>query len=113
MVGVKRGRPARTVLEVCVARCGPLKGGRVAAFIAQWTMASQALGRPITIEDYAEWWLESERTVYRQQARFRAAFPHMQTPQPIANAAIARRAEWLDRGVPGIGDLPAAVVVEA
>jgi hypothetical protein len=68
------------------------------------------MGRPITLEEYAEWWRVSIATAYRHQAEFRAMFPGMQTPQPIANRAHARTAEWLSRGVGGFVQLPADVV---
>jgi hypothetical protein len=106
---VKR-RPARTVAEVCTARAGVLKGARVQAFICSWTIASQAMGKPITLDEYAEWWRESRATSFRHQARFREVFPHLETPQPIANAAMLRSSEWADRGVSGIGQLPATLV---
>lgn len=110
---MRKKRPARTVLEVCVAKAGPVKGGRIAAFGAQWAIASQALGRPITIEDYCEWWGVSEATAYRHQAEWRRVFPHMRTPQPIADVAARRSDEWLQKGVRGFGALPADVVPAA
>jgi hypothetical protein len=109
VVVVKR-RPARTVVELCIARGGVMKGARVQAFIAQWTMASQALGKPITLEEYREWWRVSHGSAYREQARFRELFPELATPQPIADVAIARAEEWVSRGVAGFGQLPASVV---
>lgn len=97
-------------MELCIARGGVLKGARVMAFIAQWTMASQSVGHPITLDEYAEWWRETRTTAYRHQREFRELFPGMKTPQPIANAAIARAHEWRDEGVKGFGHLPADVV---
>lgn len=108
MTGMKQRRDA-TIMQVCYAKHGILKGARTCAFIAQWTMASQGLGRQITREEYAEWWKESERTVYRELARFREAFPALNNPQPIADQAIAR-SEALSRGVDGVGSLPASLV---
>lgn len=102
-------RRPMTIAEVCVARAGILRGGRVQAFIVQWTIASQTLGRPITLAEYGEWWAEPERTAYRHQASFRAVFPHLETPQPIADAAIARAEEWSHRGTRGLGQLPASI----
>jgi hypothetical protein len=103
-------RRAVTVAEFCVARGGVLKGGRVQAFIAAWTIASQAMGKPITLDEYADWWRETRSTAFRHQARFREIFPELQTPQPIANAAILRASEWQERGVHGIGRLPVDVL---
>jgi hypothetical protein len=96
-------RPARTVMEVACARAGVLKGARVVAFVCQWTMASQALGRSITLEEYRDWWKESERTAYRHQREFRDVFG-MPDPQPFADQAIVR-AEALAHGVKGLGSL--------
>lgn len=100
-------RQARTIIEVCVARGGVWKGGKVQAFIAQWTMASASLGRPITLADYGEWWKESHATRYRRQQEFRSIFPTLDTPQPIADAAIASGEDWQRQGLDGIGKLPA------
>jgi hypothetical protein len=99
-----------TIAETCIARGGVMKGARVQAFITSWTIASQAMGKPITLDEYAEWWREPRSTAYRHQARFREVFPELQTPQPIANAAILRASEWQARGVPGIGRLPVDVL---
>lgn len=109
-MSVLMARPARTIMEVCLARGGMLKGSRVCAFIGQWAIASEALGKPITLEEYADWWRESRSTSYRHQARFREVFPGMDTPQPFANLAIARSSEWRSRGIKGLGELPASVL---
>src|SRR4051794_11070263 len=102
-------RPARTVLEVAVARGGIVKGTRVTTFVAQWTMASSMLGRPIGIEEYSEWWKEPRSTAYRHQRRFREVFPELETPQPIANRAIAKQREKIaEKGVGAVGDLSIA-----
>jgi hypothetical protein len=98
-----------TLLQHAQGKVGVLKGARVCAFITQWTMTSQALGREITIEDYIEWWRESQRTAYRHQAEFRAVFAPLSNPQPIANQAITR-AEAVAHGVKGVGSLPASLI---
>lgn len=108
MASMKK-REARTVMEVCQARAGVLKGARVCAFIAQWTMASQALGKAITLDEYRDWWKESERTAYRHRREFRAVFPHLEDPQPFADEAIVR-AEAVAHGVKGIGSLPVSAM---
>jgi hypothetical protein len=106
---VKRREP--TVADVCIGKLGVLKGARCASFIASWAIASTSLGRPITLEEYAEWWKESERTAYRHQAEFRKCFPHLGNPQPIADLAQQRAAGWQARGVDGLGQLPASLVL--
>lgn len=109
MMSAMAKREARTVMEVCVAKKGVLKGARVASFIVSWCIASQALGREITLEEYADWWKESERTAYRHQADFREVFPQWPNPQVIANSAMAR-SEAMQRGVQGVGSLPVAAL---
>lgn len=66
-----------------MARAGLLKGARVAQYILQWAIASRDLGHAPSAEEYAEWWSESERTSYRRQAEFRAAFEGLDDPAPI------------------------------
>jgi hypothetical protein len=105
----KRREP--TVADHCIHHLGMLKGARLASFIASWAIASQSLGREITLEEYAEWWKESMATAYRHQRAFRQVFPHLSTPQPIANAAQQRAAGWQARGVDGLGQLPASLVL--
>lgn len=87
------------------------RGAKVQTFIAEWTIASQAMGQPIEdVRDFAEWWRMPQSTAYRQLAHFRDVFPELRTPQPIADAAIDRAEEWVARGVAGFAQLPAAVV---
>lgn len=102
-------RQPRTLLEHAIAKVGILRGARVCTFICQWTIAANAIGRPITIEEYAEWWNESERTVYRHQAEFRRVFG-LPSPQPFADHALVR-AEALQRGAAGLGRLPLEVAL--
>jgi len=102
-------RQPRTLLELAISKVGVLKGARVCAFLCQWTIATNALGRPITLEEYADWWKESERTVYRHQAEFRRVFG-APTPQVFADQAIVR-SEALTRGVAGLGGLELKAVM--
>jgi hypothetical protein len=99
---VKKRAP-RTVLEYAISKAGILKGARVVAFVVQWTLVSQSLGRQITLAEYADWWNEKERTAYDHQREFREVFA-MATPQPFADQAIVRAAA-LGHGVKGVGML--------
>jgi hypothetical protein len=48
------------------------KGSRITAFIVLWAQAERDLGRKLDgIEEYREYWNESERSAYRRQAEFR------------------------------------------
>jgi len=99
-----------TLLEHAIRHGGIVKGARVCAFVTQWTIASQAIGREITLPEYADWWNEKERTAFHHQAEFRSVFAPLRTPQAIANHAIAR-AEAMQHGVKGLGNLPASLVL--
>lgn len=108
MADVSQRTPS--LLEHAISKVGVYKGARVCAFIVQWTIASNALGREISLAEYAEWWREQERTAYNHQREFRQAFPPLQTPQPLADLALVKQAA-LARGVQGIATLPANLVV--
>jgi hypothetical protein len=99
----------QTVLGYAVSKVGIFKGARVTAFVCQWTIASQAIGHAITLEEYAEWWNESRSTVFRHQAEFRAVFG-LPTPQPIADVALVKQVA-LAHGVKGVGGLPTSVLL--
>lgn len=93
-----RKRPARTVLEHCVARAGLIEGARLAEFAATWAIASRDLGREISVEDLTDWWGKgiSRRNAYYRLAAFRKAFPELGehgTPQTFANALEAVKLE--------------------
>lgn len=83
-------RPPSTVLEVAIAKGGYAKGFRVAMYIEQWTIAQRALGHVPTVDEAAAWWKESRRTWFHRQAEFREVFDLIDSPAPIATAAIER-----------------------
>lgn len=96
-------------MEVCIARGGVRKGLRVATFICQWTMAQQSLGRVPMVREYSRWWREPERTTYKYLSEFREIFPELETPAPIATAAIEGAGErWT---IKDVGRLPLGVAV--
>lgn len=81
---MKRRAP-RTLLELAISRQGIVKGSQTMTFIVSWGMADQAHGGPITLEEYAAHWKVSRATAFREQARFREAFPEHATPQAIVD----------------------------
>ncbi len=87
---------AETLLQVAVARHGMRKGYGVVSFILAWAIVCESLERPITLDDYVEWWRVSEATGFREQQRFRLTFDHP-TPQPIVDAMQAHAGERLAR----------------
>jgi hypothetical protein len=110
MAAVIKPKLRGSLLDHAIAHAGIVKGARICAFITQWTIASQAIGREITLAEYAEWWDQKERTAFHHQAEFRSVFAPLSTPQTIANHAIAR-AEAMQHGVKGVGNLPASLVL--
>jgi hypothetical protein len=95
-------------MKIAAMRQGPIKGGRTIAFMLQWAIWRESTGqvpRTITedVQAYADWWRDSERTAWRDVARFREAFPGELTPDRILDLV----ADQLDRreGVRGLGSL--------
>lgn len=96
-----------SVLEVCLARGGMMKGTRVATYIVQWSMCGHDLGREPGMEEFVQWWGEPRSTVYRQQQEFREVFPEWSTPEPFARE-VGRR---LDASGRSPGDRAAVAVL--
>lgn len=83
-------RPPRTLLELIQQRTGSLrKTFLVGKVIQQWAMVRQDLGRRPYVHEYAAWWKVSERTAWREMARFSAAFPEEDGPDRLALLALA------------------------
>lgn len=92
-----------TLLRVAAHNVGALKAYRVIAFMVEWHMAREALGQPtLTLAEFSDWWHVSERNAYRDQARFREAFPGESSPDRLLDAALA---EWSSKD--GVGGLAA------
>lgn len=115
-------RPPRTLLELCVARAGLIKGAKLAEFIASWAIATGGLGHEPGVREFAEWWrLRSPRTAFNRLRDFRAAFPEYDTPGPLAAplaatlGPVGERIEAADvtRLVTASIDLPAALAAGA
>ena len=56
------------------------------------------IGHDPSVDEDAEWWKESRRTAFREQAVFREAFPMLDSPaaiydDPDIRASLARHAE--------------------
>lgn len=101
-------RPARTLLEVAVARVGGLRGGRVIAFMVAWDVSTRDLGHDPTVEEYAEWWKVSRSTAYRELRFFRQAFPHERDPSRIMG--FVRASSDAPRKVKAVGAISAKSV---
>ena len=97
---IRRKRQRPTLQQLAAKRVGQTSGARVVAFTVQWAIAEEALGHPLTLDEYADWWHASRSTVFREQARFREAFPGEVTPQRLVDLLRAEEgATWFKRGV--------------
>lgn len=90
-----------SLLRVAASRVGTWRAYRVIAFMVEWQIARESLGvETLTLQEWAAWWRVNERTAYREQARFREAFPEEATPDRLMDAALA---SWNARdGVEGL-----------
>src|SRR4051794_18566436 len=99
-----RRRKPPTLQQAAALHVGQVKGAKVVAFLVCWAVAEEALGHPPTLDEYADWWNESRATAFREQARFREAFPGETTPQRLVDALKSEDgATWFKRGVRGVG----------
>jgi hypothetical protein len=93
------GKP---LLKVASDRVGMRTAFMVLSFMAAWDVAQERLRkRPITLEEYADYWRVTRATAFREQKRFRDAFPGETTPERLLDVAAA---QWDNRtGVKGLG----------
>jgi hypothetical protein len=101
-----------SLLQLCVAHAGGVRrGARVAGFIVSWAIASESLGRAITVETgFLEFWGHgyNERTAYRHLQEFRAVFPGHENPQAFADKLIEHRRRHRDQPITIQSPAPAA-----
>jgi hypothetical protein len=98
-------KPARSLLEVCIARAAQAAGGsgsivgelqatpramRVAQYVVEWAIAL-ADGCDPEVRAVAAWWKEPEATAYRRNRDFRELFPGEPNPERIARQLSPRR----------------------
>lgn len=84
-------RQPTTWLEVAVANVGLRQAIRAMTWAFLWGVAREGLGKEPSVEEVAEFWLASRRTAFRDQAKFRAAFPKLDTPALIFESDEARQ----------------------
>jgi hypothetical protein len=67
--------------EYLLRRVGFRKAVQVMTFIAAWGIFIEMNGRPpVNVTEYSVWWNQSVPTGYREQERFRLAFPEEVDP---------------------------------
>jgi hypothetical protein len=99
-VTIRKRKRRPTLQQLAAKRVGKTSGARVVAFIVQWAIAAEALGHALTLDEYADWWHASRSTVFREQARFREAFPGETNPQRLVDLLRAEEgATFFKRGV--------------
>lgn len=72
-----------TWLEVAVRNGGFRQAIKALQWAYCWIHVQVALGRDPSVDEVAEWWNESRRTAFREQAAFRACFPTLESPAQI------------------------------
>jgi hypothetical protein len=94
-----------SLLDVARHNAGFRVAIQALTFMAAWDHARRALRREtLTLAEYAEWWRVSRPTAFREQARFRSAFPTESTPDRLLDHVAAA---WDERtGVKGLGSTP-------
>jgi hypothetical protein len=111
-------------MEVGVANAGIRQTFRAISWALDWATARGALGGDPSVDQVAEWWNQSRRTAFRNQAAFREAFPTIESPaemfatpeaqqafQDVADAldglSALKQARAIERASVALGQLPA------
>ena len=69
---------------VVVEKVGWREGLRALTFLAAWGLATDALGHPVTMKEYASYWNQSEALTYRERVAFGTVWPeYVETPGVI------------------------------
>jgi hypothetical protein len=89
----------KTLVQYAAKNVGTLQAYRAMTFVVAWAIVQESLGHPPTLEDYAEWWGETLRTAFREQERFRKAFPGETTPQRLVDQLAANGTRVYKLGV--------------
>lgn len=103
-----RDATGEPLLTIAARAVGLRRAVRVLTFMAAWDRARRATRKQsLTLQEYAEWWRETERTAYREQALFREAFPGELTPDHLLDLA---EGQWVERhGLKGLGRVTVAL----
>jgi hypothetical protein len=92
-VAVAGMKPGQTSLSAWDGVKAVPKATRVAGFLTMWAFAERKLGRELEgVEDYREFWNESERSAYRHQAECRSVWGE-ENFRPLIDALTRTMAE--------------------
>lgn len=108
MVSHARAESGQPLYEIGRANAGVRKALQSLTFMAAWDVARRSLRREtLTLDEYADWWKVNRRTAFREQERFREAFPGEKTPDRLLDLA---EGQWVARqGVQGLGSVVVAL----
>jgi hypothetical protein len=98
-------RKTKTLVQHASENVGKLQAYRAVTFVVCWAITQEGLRHPPTLEEYAEWWGETLRTAFREQERFRKAFPGERTPQRLVDVYSAQGTNLYRLGVTGAAKL--------
>lgn len=89
-----------TWIEVAVRNGGFRNAIKALSWATSWIHVQVAFGRDPSVDEVAEWWNESRRTAFREQAAFRECFPTLESPaaiyaDPKAIAAVRKTVDSL------------------
>ena len=92
-------RKPRTWLEVAILNGGLRDAIKALTWAHSWIHVQVALGRDPTVEEVAEWWNESRRTAFREQAAFRKWMRETPPFSPEDMALLATSADAATRAL--------------
>ena len=98
----RRADRRQTWIELGVRNAGIRTAFTGMTWALSWIIAAKDLDHDPTVEEVADWWKDSHRTAYRQQAAFRRAYPDLESPgamfaDPEADAVAAELAKTIGK----------------
>jgi hypothetical protein len=75
---------ARPLAVVVVEKVGWRTGLRAVTYLAAWGLAADALGHPVSVKEYAEYWHQSLALSYKEREAFGSVWPDLvESPEVI------------------------------
>jgi hypothetical protein len=107
----------QSLLKVATRNAGLRHGTSAVAFAVAWAVAEQSLGHELgdgvltnAMQEYRDYWRQSDRTTWRELERFREAFPGEKSPVRLLRLIEDERAMGTQKlGAAGFGGLRVAV----
>jgi hypothetical protein len=64
----------QTLMSEAVRVVGPRQAWKACLYVASWGVATEEAGHPVSADEYAVYWKESDSKVHQQSKAFRRAF---------------------------------------